>query len=286
MRFAAGRGFVTLDRRGRVGPTGVTTALRSDAPAPWHDWVRFATSDWFDEAWRQLGPSLQTGSTGPFELADGTDFFDYTTTIDPAAGRTFDQAMAAGATLQAIALAHALEWDRTSSVCDVGGGDGTALATLQRYFPELSATLFELPAVVARGNFVGSTDGAHRKVIDGSFFDEVPAGHDRYLLLAVVHDWNDERAVAILRNVREALGSDGEAVVVETIASETPRHDFASASDLLHVRARDWTGAHRRSLPTALRTSRPAAATTATPPNRRHRLHPPKRVTDSIPRSR
>ena len=75
--------------------------------------------------------------------------------------------------------------------------------------------------------------------------------HDRYLPLAVVHDRNDERAVAILRNVREALGPDGEAVVVETIASETPSRDFASASDLLiYVLAtgQERTAAHYRQL--------------------------------------
>ena len=233
LRFAAGRGFVAFDRKGRVGPTGVTAALQSDAPAPWHGWVRFATSEWFDAAWRRLGPSLRPDAGHSFELAHGTDFFDYTTAVDPEAGATFDLAMASGATLQAIALAHTLEWDETRSVCDVGGGDGTALSTLQKYFPGLRATLFDLPTVVERCEFAASDEGPARSVVGGSFFEEIPAGHDRYLLLAIVHDWDDERVVAILRNVRDAMGTDGEAVVVETIASEAPRHDFASSSDLL-----------------------------------------------------
>lgn len=233
LRFAAGRGYVTLDRRGRVGPTGVTEALRADAPAPWRGWVQFATSPWFDAAWRRLADSLTAGADTAFELAHGVGFFDYTTTVDPGAGETFDRAMAAGATLQAIGLAHTLDWRSVATVCDVGGGSGAALETLQRYRPEVTATLFDLPDVITRCDFAARGDGGQRAVVAGSFFDAVPPGHDRYLLLAVVHDWDDDRAVAILATVASAMGPDGEAVVVETVAAERPGSDVASDTDLL-----------------------------------------------------
>lgn len=233
LRFAAGRGYVSLDPGGRVGPTGITEALRADAPAPWRGWVQFATSPWFDAAWRRLADSLATGADTPFEFAHGTGFFDYTTTVDPGAGETFDRAMAAGATLQAIGLARTLDWRSVATVCDVGGGSGAALDTLQRYRPDVRATLFDLPEVIARCDFADRGDGRQRSVVAGSFFDAVPPGHDRYLLLAVVHDWDDDRAVAVLATVARAMGPDGEAVVVETIASDQPRSDVAADTDLL-----------------------------------------------------
>lgn len=233
IRYAAARDFVAIDRRGRVRATGITTALRSDAVAPWQGWVRFATSSWFDDAFRHLssGISVQDGSA--FESAHGMDFFRYTTEVDAEAGVVFDQAMAAGATVQAIGLARTLEWDRIGSVCDLGGGSGAALAVLQRYFPQLEVTLFDLPDVVARSDFLGGAAGNTRAVVGGSFFDEVPAGHDRYLLLAVIHDWDDERAVSLLGNVRNAMEPSATAVVVETPRSQRPVYDFAAASDLL-----------------------------------------------------
>jgi len=233
LRFAAARGLVGFDRKGRVTPNGVTAALRSDAPAPWRGWVGFATSDWFDAAWRRLVPSLEPDAPGAFTLAHGVDFFDYTT-ANQEAGRVFDEAMAAGATLQAMGLARILDWTAVDSVCDVGGGNGAALEVLLRYHSSLRATLFDLPSVVELSDFgrPGERDSP-RSVVGGSFFDGLPSGHDRYLLLAIIHDWDDDNAVSILANVADAMGSQGEAVVVETVASEHPRDDFAAASDLL-----------------------------------------------------
>lgn len=87
--------------------------------------------------------------------------------------------------------------------------------------------------MVDRSNFAGSDPGATRDSVAGSFFDQIPTGHDRYLLLAILHDWDDDNAAAILATVGEALGVDGEAVVVETPLTRRIRDDFTAASDLL-----------------------------------------------------
>ena len=149
LRYAAARGLVGRDRAGRVRGNGVTRALRRDAPAPWRSWVEFATSDWFGGAWRALPASMDAGAAAPFEAAHGHEFFTHTR-LNPSAGVVFDRAMEAGATLQAVGLARALDWGETRSVCDVGGGTGVALEVLQRYEPQLDVTLFDLPEVVAR----------------------------------------------------------------------------------------------------------------------------------------
>ena len=89
--------------------------------------------------------------------------------------------------------------------------------------------------------------GAHRRsaprslrVLEGgSFFEAVPPGCDRYLLLAIVHDWDDERATEILRRVGEAMPPHGDAVVVEGILSDRPVDEFAAASDMLMLALAD-----------------------------------------------
>ena len=233
LRFAAARGLLTADRRGRFGPNGLTSVLRSDAGSPWQGWVQFASSEWFGDAWRRLGPSLRPGAPPAFDAAHGTDFFDHTTT-DREAGAVFDRAMEAGATLQAIGLARGIDWSSASTVCDVGGGTGMALEVLQRYHPHLDVTLLDLPEVVADARIGVRTERPGRRaIVGGSFFDPLPAGHDRYLLLAIVHDWDDERAVSILARVRQAMAPHSEAIVVETPLATRPRDDFATATDLL-----------------------------------------------------
>ncbi len=252
IRYCAARRFVRLDRKGRVRESGVTRALRSDTSVPWKGWVGFAGSDWFGAALRALPEGVQKGSSSAFEAAHGTDFFTYVTETRPDAGVAFDEAMSAGATLQAIGLARSLDWSGITSVCDVGGGTGAALEVLQQYHPHLDVTLFDLAAVIGRARLTPKATAPGRRILErGDFFTAVPPGRDRYLLLAVVHDWDDAQARHILANVRSVLGPEGRAVVVENVASEQPTDDFAAASDLLMLAlasGRERTDSEYRSL--------------------------------------
>ena len=243
LRYAAGRGFLAQDRRGRWRPSAVTRVLRRDHPNSWRGWVEFAASDWFWDAWRHADAPLRAEGSG-LQAATGHGFFDYVNRVRPDAGRAFNAAMAAGATVQALALAETLDWSGVSTVCDVGGGTGAALEYLLRARPELNGILFDLPEVVAQAR-PGLAEGRCR-VEAGSFFDAVPAGADRYLLLAIVHDWDDDQAATILRRVGEALTPTARAVVVEGVLPDRPRDEFVQASDLLMLvlaTGRERTGA-------------------------------------------
>lgn len=234
LRYAAGRGFLRRDRRGRYRANGVTAVLRVDHPNSWRGWVEFAASDWFWAAWRHLDAPVRGQGSG-LEAATGHSFFEFVRGVRPDVGRVFDEAMRAGATLQAVALDHALEWSVVGSVCDVGGGTGAAVEFLLAAHPDLEGVLVDLPEVVAaaRPRLVSGDLAARYRVQAGSFFDELPAGCDRYLLLAVVHDWDDEEAARLLRRVGDALAPDGRALVVENVVPHSPRDEFVAASDLL-----------------------------------------------------
>jgi hypothetical protein len=234
LRYAASRGFVARDRRGRYVANGVTAILRRDHPNSWRGWVEFAGSDWFWEAFRHLDAPVRGDASG-LEAARGTGFFEFVNDVRPDAGDAFNRAMAAGATVQAVALERALDWSAVGTVCDVGGGTGATLEYLLRAHDALDAVLFDLSTVVASAR-AALTSGELRdrcRVVGGSFFDGVPAGADRYLLLAIVHDWSDDEAVAILENVRAAMGPGATAVVVEGVLADHPRDEFVQASDLL-----------------------------------------------------
>ncbi len=226
MRFSAARGFVGVDRTGRYRANAVTVMLRRDQPGSWRGWVEFASSDWFWAAWRRADAPFASPPSSGMVAALGTEFFDHLETGPPAAGAAFHAAMEAGATMQAVALSHGLDWEGVRRVCDVGGGTGAALATLTRLRPDLEPLLFDRPEVVAAAP-------VDLPSIGGDFFVSVPEGCDRYLLLAVVHDWDDVDAVRLLRCVRDALPAHGAAVVVENVLPERPRDEFVVASDLL-----------------------------------------------------
>jgi hypothetical protein len=224
LRFGATRGWVRIDRTGRVRPTRVTKFLRTDHPGGWRSWIDFAGGA---EVTAAVAALTASASTDPFEMANGSSFFEWMA-AHPDRWATFDDAMAAGARLHGLGLAAALDWSTDSTVCDVGGGTGALLATLLDLHPHLSGATFDLPAVVAR-----SVDHPRSSVVGGDMFDEVPAGFDTYLLVAVVHDWGDRDAHDILRHVRRACRSGSRVVMVEQSKTRVPQPDLATSTDLL-----------------------------------------------------
>lgn len=234
LRSAASRGFVDCDRGGRYRPNAVTEILRRDHPNSWRGWVEFAGSDWFWDAVRHLDAPVQGHGSG-VEAATGSTFFEFVDSVRPDAGKAFNRAMAAGAAVQALALERALDWSSIGSVCDVGGGTGATLEHLLSAHSHLEGVLLDLPGVVAgaRAALTAGELAGRCRVEGGSFFERVPAGIDRYLLLAIVHDWDDPAAVSILRRVCEAMDPQARAFVVEGVLSDRPRDEFVQASDLL-----------------------------------------------------
>ncbi len=234
LAFLATRGVVR--RRGDLWAlTAVGDLLRADHPDSVRDWVRFLGSDWQLRAWEHLADGIRTPSTTPFQLAHGAAYFDHLA-HEPERGELFDAAMRSTSRLQGDLLARALDLDSVREVCDVGGGTGSVLLRLLERHPDLHGRLVELPAVIDRARAVIAQAGMTDRVTlaPGNMFEAAPAGADRYLLSAVLHDWPDDEAVTILANVREAMTAPGaRAIVVEL---ELPDHDGAAlerAYDLL-----------------------------------------------------
>jgi O-methyltransferase domain len=68
--------------------------------------------------------------------------------------------------------------------------------------------------------------------VAGSFFDNVPEGGDAYALRAVLHDWGDDEAVAILRTCRKAMADDAVLLVIERDLGPANEVPEAKLSDL------------------------------------------------------
>jgi hypothetical protein len=104
-------------------------------------------------------------------------------------------------------VAATYDFSRMRSIVDVGGGHGTLLAGILAARAHLQGIAFDLPGVVTGAAETLQAAGvADRCTIDsGDFFVAVPESCDGYLLANVLHDWDDDRSVAILRNCRRAM---------------------------------------------------------------------------------
>lgn len=141
---------------------------------------------------------------------------------DPALGASFDALMGDRLAGDASLLAAAYPWAALGHLVDVGGGNGSLLVALLRAHPGLRGTVLDLAGPVARAERVIAGAGLSDRagVRAGSFFDPLPAGAGGYLLTGVLHDWDDERAVQILRRCAEAAGGAGKVLVAEHLIGE------------------------------------------------------------------
>jgi O-methyltransferase domain len=82
--------------------------------------------------------------------------------------------------------------------------------------------LFDAPHVVAGAPPVLETAGVADRctVVGGDFFVQVPSGADACLLASILHDWDDERAVTILRNCQRALPAGGRLLVLDHVVPD------------------------------------------------------------------
>ena len=203
LRALASDGVFAEDEPGVFRNTEASELLRRDG------WTEFAHlfGSVFADAANTLDPRMNAET---FTHKFGTDFWSWLA-ANPEERTAFDAAMAAGKERGADRLAQ-LDWRADETVVDIGGGNGALLRELIQRRPELHGTVFDLPETVRDETGLGE----RIEFVAGSFFDAVPAG-DAYLLSAILHDWSDERAGAILRTIRSAAPPAARLFVLETV---------------------------------------------------------------------
>jgi 16S rRNA G1207 methylase RsmC len=131
-------------------------------------------------------------------------------------------------------VAAAYDFPVEGTVVDVGAGHGTLVASILESRPSLGAVVFDLPSVVdgAREWLTERGVGDRCQFVGGDFFDALPEGGDVYALSHIVHDWDDEKAIRLLRRCREAMSHDGRLAVCEMVVPTGAEPHFSKLLDL------------------------------------------------------
>ncbi|MGC9496259.1 methyltransferase [Streptomyces sp. WG7] len=231
LRACASLGLASSTDGKRFVSTSLLDTLRSDVPGSLRDLALWggAESHWLP--WGRLSDAIRTGTTQA-EAALGAPFFDWLATVPSEAG-VFTNAMTAMTHGLAHQLADVIEVEGTEVVVDVGGAGGNLVQTLMRRHPGLTGMVLDLPHVSAEAEASASVLGVTDRFtfVGGDFFEEVPSG-DLYLLKFVLHDWDDDACVRILRNCREALEPGGRVLVMELVVDEVGRPGLEPLMDL------------------------------------------------------
>jgi len=244
LRALAAVGVFREDEGGKFAITPMGDCLRTDSATPIGAWAEVVGSRYFWQTWGHLLHSVQTGENA-FQNLNGKDVWQFRAE-HPQYGATFDRAMTQLSAGNAEAVIRAYDFSSFRHIVDVGGGQGLMLAAILRAHPHIRGTLFDQPDVVARSKAVLTERGvvARCSIVGGSFFETVPEGADAYLMRVVIHDWEDNEAIAILKVCRRAMPENAKLLLIERLVglpNEMPAAKFADLNMLVSPGGRERT---------------------------------------------
>ena len=228
MRLLASVGIFEERDGGKFGLTPSGELLCTGVPGSMRSSVLLFAGVGIQDAWKELEYCVQTGE--PAFRKNSPDATPFTAIAqNPEMAKVFDEAMATFAPITAAAIAASYDFSPFRTLVDVGGGNGSLLIGILNANPNLRGIVFDLPhaAEKARAKIAEAGLQSRCEAIGGDFFEEVAPGADAYITKHVVHDWNDERATAILRNIHRAMPTHGKLLIAEGVYP--PRIDQSDA---------------------------------------------------------
>jgi hypothetical protein len=215
LRFMAGYGIFQETENRHFDHTPLSAALRTDATGSLR-----AGAQLFHQicaGWDGLDHTIQTGEPA-FNKVFGAPIFDYIQ-AHPELGPLFDAGMTSLNSYETPTMLDAYDFSGIGVLADIGGGNGSLFSALLPRYPNMQGILFDLGHVVGRAKENLKTAGlaGRCRVIEGSFFESVPAGADAYLFRHIIHDWTDEQCIQILGNCRKVIPAHGKLLIADSV---------------------------------------------------------------------
>jgi O-methyltransferase domain len=222
---------VFVENDGRFANNAVSELLRGGVPHSMRAWARMFGSDSHWSSAQALMHSTLTGEAA-FQHVFKEELFTHLSR-HPEKARLFDEAMVSGSDLINRAIIDAYDFSAFTALIDVAGGYGSTLCAILTQHPDLKGTLFDLPHVVAKAEEFVAAKGlrARCSVVGGSFLENVPSGADAYFIKHIIHNWDEQRCLQLLRNCHKAMPAHAKLLICEKVLPE--------ANDVAYTRILD-----------------------------------------------
>jgi O-methyltransferase len=212
----------------RFAHTAASQLLRADHPYSMRDLIAIYGTPTAAEHLGYFDYVLQTGSPAPRKV--NLDGVFSLIQAEPEFGRLFNLAMTSKARVQIASITAAYDFTGRQSVADIGGGLGHLLQAVLDAAPRAAGVLFDLPSVIEHA---AAAAADRLRLQAGDFFEDPLPAADTYLIMDVIHDWDDERATALLSAVRKAALPHARVLVIETIIADAPGPDWSKILDVM-----------------------------------------------------
>jgi hypothetical protein len=231
MRSLVSLGILAMYPDQRFSLTEIGAPLQSRMPGSMRSMV-LTLGDEHYQAWGKLLHSVQSG-TPAFQAVYNSPLFEYFERHSEA-GDVFNAAMTDFTRQAALAAIVAYDFSGIRGAADIGGGQGAFIRRLLKSNPRMRGILFDSPRVIESAKPLIEAAGLESRcrAIAGDFFESVLRGTDAYILKNVLHDWDDDSAVRILKNCRRAMDDSGKLLVIESLLPASNQVSFTSLLDL------------------------------------------------------
>lgn len=216
LRFLAMRKVFEEDpATGAFRITPAAQLLRADTPVSVRSTILLLTDDMYWTPAGRLEETVRRGST-VFDEIFGQPLFDYLDSHEDA-GNTFHTGIADLSEMEQGGIAAAYPFPETGTVVDIAGGPGGFLRTVLGAHPGLRGLLVDQDAVLRLHRMDDPAIAGRWEAVEADFFGSVPTGGDLYVLKRVLHDWDDESCVRILRTCRAAMSAQAKLLVIDAV---------------------------------------------------------------------
>ncbi|CZT21188.1 related to O-methyltransferase GliM [Ramularia collo-cygni] len=245
MRVVHCKGIFSYDRASdEYSNNHRSELLRSDHWTGWSNWVELYTSQFYEMA-KGIPDSIKKDATrGAAQYAFDTELDMFTYFEKQGWLPQLHKTLGAGALAQSPGILTDYPWAEVGNetVIDIGGGGGALIASLLRGNPSMKGGVYDLPSVIDHIRPFFAPNGEYGDIgsrVDpsclqaGDFFKEIPP-NNVYVMKWVLHDWLDEDAIKILKNIRRAIqkGPESRLVVLESILSDTSSGRLSRYGDI------------------------------------------------------
>lgn len=232
MRALACVGVFVEDDQKRFAQTPLSETLHSDAPGSLRAMAMAELGQEHYPAWGNLMHSVKTGETA-FDNLFKQSVWEYYAE-HPEDANIFNQAMKGVTEMVNAAVLGAYDFSGVNKLVDIAGGTGGLISAILRAYPQMRGVLFDLPHVIAEAGPLLDAAGSRDRceTATGDFFKSVTEGGDAYVLKWIIHDWDDEKSIVILKNIHRAMNENGKLLLIEMVVTEGNQPDLSKFMDL------------------------------------------------------
>jgi len=209
-----------------------SSMLRSGTTGSMYEMALWMSDPFHFQVYANALFSIQTGQPA-VEKTFGVPVFEWFPK-HPEESEVFNNAMTMFSAMVIPAVLEAYDFSGIGMLVDIAGGHGRVLTSILQKYPSMRGVLFDLEHVLAGARPAIESQGlaARCRTVAGDFFKAVPEGGDAYIMKHIIHDWDDERALTILKNIRSVMNRGGRVILLEAVVTPGSQPDFAKMIDL------------------------------------------------------